>query len=62
LKNASQRYNGWLDIEFFNDEFANVASRIIDEYSDRLAPSFFFIDPFGFSGVPFEVIKNILSM
>ncbi len=40
-KNASQRYDGWLDVEFFNDEFANVASRIIDEYSERLAPSFF---------------------
>ena len=61
-KNASQRYDGWLDVEFFNDEFANVASRIIDEYSERLAPSFFFIDPFGFSGVSFEVIKNILSI
>jgi three-Cys-motif partner protein len=62
MKNASQRYDGWLDVEFFNDEFANVASRIIDEYSEKLAPSFFFIDPFGFSGVPFEVIKNILSI
>ena len=60
--NLSQRYDGWLDVEFFNDEFANVASRIIDEYSERLAPSFFFIDPFGFSGVSFEVIKNILSI
>ena len=62
IKNSSQRYDGWLNVEFFNDEFANVASRILDEYSERLAPSFFFIDPFGFSGVPFEVIKDILSI
>jgi three-Cys-motif partner protein len=62
IKNPSQRYDGWLNVEFFNDEFANVASRIIEEYSERLAPSFFFIDPFGFSGVPFEVIKDILSI
>jgi three-Cys-motif partner protein len=62
IKNASQRYEDWLNVEFFNDEFANVASRIMDEYSKRLAPSFFFIDPFGFSGVSFEVIKDILSI
>jgi three-Cys-motif partner protein len=62
IKNASQRYDGWLNIELYNDEFANVASRIIDEYSKRLAPSFFFIDPSGFSGVSFEVIKDILSI
>ena len=61
IRNSSQRYDGWLNVECFNEEFANVASRILDEYSDRLAPSFFFIDPFGF-GVPFEVIKNILSI
>lgn len=62
IKNSSQRYDGWLNVEFHCDEFANVASGIIDEYSERLAPSFFFIDPFGFSGVPFEVIKDILSI
>lgn len=62
IKNSSKRYDGWLNVEFFNDEFANVASRIIDKYGERLAPSFFFIDPFGFSGVPFEVLKNILSI
>ncbi len=61
IKNSSQRYDDWLEVEFHCDEFANVASRIIDEYSEKLAPSFFFIDPFGF-GVPFEVIKNILSI
>ena len=44
-----------------NDEFANIASEIIEEVGERLAPSFFFIDPFGFSGIPFNIIKNILS-
>jgi three-Cys-motif partner protein len=27
-----------------------------------LAPSFYFIDPFGFNGVPFQLIKNILLL
>jgi len=47
-----------------NDEFANVISGIF-EYLEKeksiLAPSFFFIDPFGFSGIPFAVIRRILE-
>lgn len=62
IENSPQKYGDWLNVEWFNKEFANIASRIIDKYGESLAPSFFFIDPFGFSGVPFEVIKNILSI
>ena len=62
IENSPQKYGDWLKVKYFNDEFANVASRIIDKYGESLAPSFFFIDPFGFSGVPFGVIKNILSI
>lgn len=43
-------------------EFADVVSDVIKEVGARLAPSFFFIDPFGFSGVPFSLIKDILSV
>ena len=43
-----------------NDEFANVASEITSG-PNKLAPSFFFIDPFGF-GIPFKTIKAILSI
>ena len=32
------------------------------EVGAKLAPSVFFVDPFGFGGVPFEVIKDILSI
>lgn len=39
-----------------NDEFANVIKG-----QKILAPSFFFVDPFGFSGIPFTVIKEILE-
>jgi len=45
-----------------NDEFANVVSKILDEVGARLAPSFFFIDPFGFSGIPFRIVKDVLSI
>lgn len=47
-----------------NDEFAKVISSIF-EYLEKeksiLVPSFFFVDPFGFSGIPFAVIKKILE-
>ena len=45
-----------------HDEFCNVISEIIENVGVKLAPSFFFIDPFGFTGVPFAIVKNILSI
>jgi len=55
---------GKIEVKKENDEFANVAEQIF-EYLEKeksvLVPSFFFIDPFGFSGVPFTTIQKILS-
>lgn len=61
-KENKEKYEGITVIPPINDEFANVASKIVNQVGNRLAPSFFFIDPFGFNGVPFEIIKNILSI
>jgi three-Cys-motif partner protein len=61
-ESCPQRYCDWLAVEYYCDEFANVALEIIETYGKKLAPSFFFLDPFGFSGIPFEVIKHILSI
>jgi len=45
-----------------NDEFAKVIGKIFKEMREGyiIIPSFFFIDPFGFSGVPFQIITRIL--
>jgi len=51
-----------IDILLINDEFANVVIELVEQVGVKIAPSFFFIDPFGFSGVPFKVVKNILSL
>lgn len=51
-----------LQIDLYNDEFANVANQISQKVGQRIAPSFFFVDPFGFSGIPFSTVKNILSL
>jgi len=56
----------WQKIELVkeNDEFANVTGKIL-QYLEKekgiLVPAFFFVDPFGFSGIPFNAIKKILS-
>lgn len=46
----------------YNAEFAAVVSGVLQETGARLAPSFFLIDPFGFSGVPFSIVKDILQI
>lgn len=56
------RFKDKLPIELINDEFASVANKILEKVGEKIAPSFFFIDPFGFSGVPFETVKSILSL
>jgi three-Cys-motif partner protein len=42
--------------------FADVIGQVITNVGARLAPSFFFIDPFGFSGIPFNIVKDILHI
>ena len=47
-----------------NDEFANVIGSILDDIeknNHNLAPTFVFIDPFGFSGIPMEIIKRLMK-
>lgn len=53
-----------IDTECFCDRFDEVLTKIldyIDEQKTRLAPAFVFIDPFGFAGIPFALIKRIMQ-
>ncbi|MHB0923801.1 MAG: three-Cys-motif partner protein TcmP [Bellilinea sp.] len=52
-----------INIMTFHDEFANVLSGIFNDLQSRgehLAPTFAFVDPFGFSGIPFILIQKLL--
>lgn len=49
-------------IECINGEFAAVASQIADVAKGRTAPTLAFIDPFGWSGVPMDVIRDLLAL
>jgi hypothetical protein len=62
MKKNPEKYGDWLKIEYHNDEFKNIAQEKLRDYTWQVYPSFFFIDPFGFSGVPFDLIKRILSI
>lgn len=47
-----------------NDEFTDAAESLVktlEEQQERLAPTFAFIDPFGWSGVPLETISRLLA-
>jgi three-Cys-motif partner protein len=51
-------------VHLLNDEFAVTASSLVDylaEQKKTLAPTFAFIDPFGWSGVDLDVICRLLA-
>ena len=43
------------------DETLTEILNYLDEQKARLAPAFVFIDPFGFTGIPFSVIRRIMG-
>jgi spore photoproduct lyase len=65
LEREKPNIKNWQKIEAGteNDEFANVIERIFQNMREGhiLIPSFFFVDPFGFGGIPFRIITMILS-
>lgn len=42
-------------------EFVRAAPRILQRLAQRPRPSFWFIDPFGFSGLPLSLVREILQ-
>ncbi len=53
-----------IDLYLENSDFDTVVTKILDNLEQtkrNIAPSFFFIDPFGYKAVPFNTIKRILA-
>ena len=52
----------WVRIDVKEGEFADLMTRLLDQLEEtgaRLAPTFAFIDPFGFAGIPMDLISRI---
>ena len=60
LKDSLKQFKGRLDIGTFNGEFLAHIDTILDKVKN--SPTFFFIDPEGFSGMDFDKIEAILSL
>jgi three-Cys-motif partner protein len=46
-----------------NAKFENVVDEIIEELNgNEIVPSFFFVDPFGYEGMPFEAVADIINL
>jgi len=60
LEKVLKQFEGRLDIEKHNGEFLDFLNEILDKIGK--SPTFFFIDPEGFSGMDFDKIKTILSL
>ena len=61
---AKLRVPPQFSINIVDGEFAEVISGILDGAEDnkkQLAPTFAFVDPFGFSGIPFDLMRRILA-
>lgn len=55
---------GWVKVQIYEGDFAEHMESllaVIDEGGQRLAPTFAFLDPFGFKGIPLHLIARIVS-
>ena len=50
-----------VEVRPFNEPFEDVAQDIVSAAHGRLAPTFAFVDPFGWSGVPMHTIRDLLA-
>lgn len=53
----------WVKFHVLQGEFASIMTTVLDNLEKerkRLAPTFAFVDPFGFKGVPLEIVTRIV--
>jgi len=66
-KDLRRQFDPWppnIKVQLLNDNFVNVAQGILeslDQREKRLAPTFAFLDPFGYKDVPLDLISRLLA-
>ena len=61
---SQTNFPAWVEYKVIHGQFAPVMTGLLDQLERErkiLAPTFAFIDPFGYSGVPLDVIVRIAS-
>ncbi len=61
---AARNYPAQFTIHVECGDFADCVKKVLDDVESRnkiLAPTFAFVDPFGFSGIPFDLMRRILK-
>lgn len=64
IEKAKPKYPSVNKISYILSDFDTYINKLLDSIENKrhkLPPSFFFIDPFGFTGVNFNTIKRILN-
>ncbi|MBM3945332.1 MAG: three-Cys-motif partner protein TcmP, partial [SAR202 cluster bacterium] len=46
----------------YGEPFEDVAKKVITKLGAGMPPSFWFVDPFGFTGISFEILSTIMSL
>lgn len=65
VRELERKHSGFprnINVHLFNSSFTELAADILQDLGDRhLAPTFAFLDPFGYQDVPMALIKYLLS-
>lgn len=63
VEEKSEECGDNIEIIHRDSEFEEVIEEIIEELDgNEILPSFFFIDPFGYNAMPFEIVSDILNL
>lgn len=64
LSNKFPKLPGSTEYEVYHGEFAEVITRILDDFDLKgktIAPTFTFVDPFGYSGFPMSILDRLMK-
>ena len=62
LKATKAKYPAVTILGPSNEPFERVVHNVIQQTNGRVIPSFWFIDPFGFTGMSFDAVRTIMSL
>lgn len=62
VKKEKEACPSQVSVDVENCKFSEFAENFVDDHESGVCPSFIFIDPFGFGGVPFDVVDDLINL